>query len=223
MEWYFIDPNAQGDARRKGPWSSVQMFSFAERAVITPETLVWNATLPDWQPWSTQVDSAKADLPPEPLVPSPEIAAAHPMARRRPFAGFWIRAAALLIDGFILQVAYLIFYPILHLLGTSEEQIAQGDSLPMLLALAAAQITIAAAYHVWFVKKYAGTPGKILLGLSVVCADGSPMTWGRSLGRYFATWLSSLTLGIGYLLAAFDDEKRSLHDHVAKTRVLRKE
>jgi hypothetical protein len=33
--------------------------------------------------------------------------------------------------------------------------------------------------------------------------------------------LSSLTLAIGYIMAAFDDEKRSLHDRICDTRVIR--
>ena len=48
------------------------------------------------------------------------------------------------------------------------------------------------------------------------------MTYGRATGRYFAHFLSSFTLGIGYLIAAFDNEKRALHDHVCDTRVVYK-
>ncbi|MND07279.1 RDD family protein [compost metagenome] len=52
-------------------------------------------------------------------------------------------------------------------------------------------------------------------------ADGSAVTTGRAAGRYFATLLSSLTLLIGFVIAAFDEQKRALHDHVADTRVIR--
>ena len=33
--------------------------------------------------------------------------------------------------------------------------------------------------------------------------------------------LSIVMLGIGYLIAAFDDQKRTLHDHICDTRVIR--
>jgi len=33
--------------------------------------------------------------------------------------------------------------------------------------------------------------------------------------------LSGMTLGIGYILAAFDAEKRGLHDMICDTRVIR--
>jgi uncharacterized RDD family membrane protein YckC len=53
-------------------------------------------------------------------------------------------------------------------------------------------------------------------------AECHPVSYGRAFGRYFGTWLSGLTLGIGYIMAAFDDQKRSLHDRVCDTRVIKK-
>ena len=39
---------------------------------------------------------------------------------------------------------------------------------------------------------------------------------------FFAEMLSGMILGIGYLMAAFDDEKRALHDRICDTRVVRR-
>jgi hypothetical protein len=44
---------------------------------------------------------------------------------------------------------------------------------------------------------------------------------GRAIGRYFAKLLSMLILGIGYIMVAFDSEKRGLHDMICDTRVVR--
>ncbi|HET6371045.1 MAG TPA: RDD family protein, partial [Nitrospiria bacterium] len=41
-------------------------------------------------------------------------------------------------------------------------------------------------------------------------------------GRYFAEILSGIILCIGYIMAAFDDEKRALHDRICGTRVIKK-
>ena len=41
-----------------------------------------------------------------------------------------------------------------------------------------------------------------------------------AVGRYFAKFLSSITLCIGFIIAAFESEKRSLHDHICGTRVV---
>ncbi len=61
-----------------------------------------------------------------------------------------------------------------------------------------------------------------MFGLKVIRSDGSPISYWRAFGRYLGTQLSSLTLMIGYIIAAFDDEKRALHDHICDTRVVRK-
>jgi uncharacterized RDD family membrane protein YckC len=55
-----------------------------------------------------------------------------------------------------------------------------------------------------------------------VVADGGRVSYSRALGRHFAKWLSSIILGIGFIMAVFDDERRTLHDRICETRVVRK-
>ena len=77
--------------------------------------------------------------------------------------------------------------------------------------------------YAWLLTwKFGGTLGKLALDLRVVTANGEPIGCGRSLGRTFAEILSLITLLIGYIIAAFDGEKRTLHDRVCGTRVIRK-
>jgi uncharacterized RDD family membrane protein YckC len=76
------------------------------------------------------------------------------------------------------------------------------------------------AYEAWFLVNKSATPGKLILGLQVVRTDGRPFTWGAGIGRFFAYFLSSLTLYIGFLMAAWDEEKRALHDRICDTRVV---
>jgi hypothetical protein len=52
--------------------------------------------------------------------------------------------------------------------------------------------------------------------------DGSNLSYGRSAGRHFAKYISGLTLWIGYIMAGVDEEKRSLHDRICDTRVIKK-
>ena len=59
------------------------------------------------------------------------------------------------------------------------------------------------------------------LGLKVVRPDGSRVGYGRAVARYFAAMLGGMILGIGYLLVAFDSEKRALHDMICDTRVIK--
>ena len=83
------------------------------------------------------------------------------------------------------------------------------------------QVAVAAVYVIWFVGKFGATPGKMALGLKVVRAGGSPVSIGLAFGRYFAKMLSGFILLIGYIMAAFDVQKRALHDMICNTRVIR--
>jgi len=64
------------------------------------------------------------------------------------------------------------------------------------------------------------TPGKLALGLKIVRTGGSPISTGLAFGRYLAHLLSGYLLGIGYIMAAFDVEKRALYDRMCETRVV---
>ena len=77
-------------------------------------------------------------------------------------------------------------------------------------------------FQIWCLPKYGGTPGKRILGLKVVTSDGGPISWGRAFGRFFGEWVTGMIpLWIGYLIAAFDTERRTVHDHIAGTRVIK--
>jgi uncharacterized RDD family membrane protein YckC len=82
-------------------------------------------------------------------------------------------------------------------------------------------LLIGCAYETFFITRFAATPGKMALGLKVLRPDGSGVTAGRAAGRYFAKQLSAMILLIGYILAAFDAQKRALHDMICDTRVIR--
>ena len=76
------------------------------------------------------------------------------------------------------------------------------------------------AYNAHWVAQSGATIGKKAMGLKVVRANGKNVSTGQAWGRAFADLLSQMTMYIGYLLVVFDDEKRSLHDHVCGTRVI---
>jgi uncharacterized RDD family membrane protein YckC len=82
-------------------------------------------------------------------------------------------------------------------------------------------MVIAVGYEIWFTARYSATPGKMALGLKVIRAQGGPISYGLSTGRYFAKILDSFTFGIGYMMAGWDSEKRALHDRICDTRVVR--
>ena len=134
------------------------------------------------------------------------------------YAGFWIRFAAAFIDGIILWVVNtgLSFAVQLAIMtgGGPEAQMA-ATIVTFLLNTA-----ISTGYEVFFVGRYAATPGKMALGLRIVRSDGSRVSYMRALGRHFAEYISAMILFIGYIMVAFDQEKRALHDHICDTRVI---
>jgi uncharacterized RDD family membrane protein YckC len=66
------------------------------------------------------------------------------------------------------------------------------------------------------------TLGKKALGLEVTDLDGNRISFGRATGRFFAKFISSIILGVGYIMAGFTEKKQALHDILAGTLVIRK-
>ena len=135
------------------------------------------------------------------------------------YGGFWIRVGAKIIDGIVLSAIQLQMLLLLGLsMGSSSEQSAAVVSVLISNLLS---VGLQVAYTVFFLGKFAATPGKMVCGLKVVRPTGERITYLRALGRWFAEILSSLIFLIGYIMAAFDAEKRTLHDRICDTRVVR--
>ncbi len=71
-------------------------------------------------------------------------------------------------------------------------------------------------------SKWQATPGKLILGLKVVDANFQKIGFARASGRYFAKFLSTFCLGIGYLMPLFTQKKQALHDLVANCVIIKK-
>ncbi|MBC8010832.1 MAG: RDD family protein, partial [Burkholderiales bacterium] len=143
------------------------------------------------------------------------------------YAGFWPRLAAKLVDGLVLYGPMLLVQAgvVATWFDGVAPELKEFKDFPEFMRLALYCLpfntVIAAAYATYFISKYEATPGKRLLGLRVVRADGSRVGAARAFGRYFAERVSDLTFYAGYVMAAFDDEKRALHDCMCGTRVVK--
>jgi uncharacterized RDD family membrane protein YckC len=149
------------------------------------------------------------------------------------FGGFWIRFVAALLDGIILGIAVgaanlLLFGSLAPNMFRVRPDTTPEEALavlgPMLSALGLGMLVnlvFGCTYETFFISRLGATPGKMALGLKVVRPGGGPISVGRAAGRYFAKILSSMILLIGYIIAAFDSEKRALHDMICDTRVIR--
>lgn len=138
------------------------------------------------------------------------------------FAGFWERFAAKFLDGLIQGVINTALGAVINIALFALGGRGENASLAIVIFSQLFQLALAAAYTTFFVGKYGATPGKMALKLQVVTSDGGEVSYARALGRYFAEWLSGITLTIGYLISIWDDEKRTLHDRICDTRVIKK-
>ena len=98
--------------------------------------------------------------------------------------------------------------------------LGRGASLAAMEADAALWIGLMSAWQ-FFGTIGGATPGKALMGLRVVRADGSPPGAARALART-AAWLflSTPLANFGFWMALFNPRTRALHDFIAGTYVV---
>lgn len=150
------------------------------------------------------------------------------------YGGFWRRFFAKIVDGLIMCVIIiplnmaLSFMFLGSVAGMDPNSRSEEDAAAFMVAIILYQIVlmvlvygIGVIYSLFFIRKYQATPGKMALGLKILRSDGSHLSKGRIVGRYFGEIVSNMIMGIGYLIAAFDSEKKSLHDIMCDTRVIK--
>ncbi len=138
------------------------------------------------------------------------------------YARFGTRVAAYLLDLLILMAVNMVVGLIAGLSVAQAAGVQPKGAVALQLILFAFQMTIGILYEVILIGKYGATLGKMACKIKVVTADGGRVSYLRAFGRYFAKMLSSFTCLIGFIIAAFDGQRRALHDHICNTRVVYK-
>ena len=154
------------------------------------------------------------------------------------YAGFWKRLVAYIIDSIIISVASgILLIPFLAVVGLGifsmhdsnlsyDTDTAVGLIIAMIAGYLVLVAGIAIAGWLYFAlmesSSQQGTLGKMALGIKVTDMAGSRISFGRATGRYFAKMISSLTLGVGYIMAGFTQQKQALHDIIAGCLVVNK-
>ncbi len=126
------------------------------------------------------------------------------------YAGFWLRAMALVLDTLALYSLYII---IRWLIGHP----ISDPSFMMIIF----ELVIGFLYYITLTAIYGQTLGKMVLGVRVIVADHRRLHLGTVLLReLLGKFVSFITLGIGYMLAGWNKEKRALHDMMFGTYVV---
>lgn len=160
----------------------------------------------------------------------------QPAAVAQPYAGFWLRLVAYIIDLVILGLGCILLIGLAAAIAGAGflrgfgQDVTGADSAfaPALvtLVLMFSFVLIAGCwiYYAWFESSdYQATPGKLALGLFVTDVQGRRITFARASGRYFAKIITGLIpFFIGYIMAGFTEKKQALHDMIASCLVLRR-
>lgn len=240
MQWYYAN-----DGRRQGPVPHDEFERLVRSGAVVDDTLVWRQGMNQWQTLA-EVKAADPGLiaeAPPPLPEPPAFDDAAPVASFEAvvedaapvYAGFWRRVGAYLVDlllwWFVWQlvvgvIGAAMFPEVMAIAQKGPGYQPKPEEIGMLLEFLGLSFAVgfvwALIYDGIFLSRFSATPGKLLFGVKVVRADGRPLGLARIAARCAVKGLVGFTLGIGYLVAAFDEQKRGLHDYVCDTRVIKK-
>lgn len=159
-----------------------------------------------------------------------------------PYAGFWLRLVAELIDGLVLGIPLgLILLGCFVLLGgTAWMHAHEGMHIDPSQGAEFATAFVAAVFaYLAFVilllvtinwlyyslmesSVHQATLGKMALSLRVTDMNGRRLSFAHATGRFFAKVLDRMIpLYIGFIMAGFTEKKQALHDMIASTLVIR--
>jgi uncharacterized RDD family membrane protein YckC len=239
------------NGQQTGPVSEEELRQKVATGGLTPDTLVWREGMPEWQPFSAAVlgqaqtvvecSVCHGKFPVDQTI---QYGNATVCAGCKPrivqglregasalgvmdFARIGSRVAAKILDQIILYIVQTALN-VTVFAGMAASMAPQRGAPPDMGKFAAYMaLTMAVnfgiyfAYQACFLHWRGQTPGKMALKIKVVTPDGGPLSWGKSIGRPAAEMLSGCVLLIGYLMAFWDPERRTLHDRLAGTRVIK--
>jgi uncharacterized RDD family membrane protein YckC len=141
------------------------------------------------------------------------------------YGGFWIRVVAAIIDAVIMRVVVAPVGMIFGGLGMAG--MMSGIPHRGLRILGGGVTIVLLIFGSWLYEafmessSYQATLGKMIFGMKVTDLNGNRISFERATGRHFAKWLSTLIMGIGYIMVGFTERKQGLHDLLAGTLVRR--
>ena len=126
-------------------------------------------------------------------------------------AGIGTRFLSLIIDTIILAVLRLFLMILL-----APQTLAQELVLALIL-----DVGTTVPYYWYFWTRAGGqTPGKSLLRIRVVSEDGGELTDRAALLRVLGYYLGQLSIGLGFVWAAFNRQQQGWHDKLARSLVV---
>jgi uncharacterized RDD family membrane protein YckC len=139
---------------------------------------------------------------------------------RLPLAGFWKRFGAVLLDGILLAIP---MYAVMGIVAMFVIVGKQGPPPFWFNFISLPFMFITPIYEgLMFTLKDGQTLGKMAVGIQVVRVDGSPMTKGQAWGRAWLKMVLGCISIFDYIPFWFTEDKTTIHDMAASTRVVEK-
>ncbi|MDP2333752.1 MAG: RDD family protein [Reyranella sp.] len=152
-----------------------------------------------------------------PAAPPPPVWDARPMGSAQvAYGGFWIRLVAYIIDAILLSIAVGVVGAVAGI-NFFDADFETYNASANFLSLLAGWLYFALLES----SERGATVGKMAMGLRVVTDQGQRLSFLNATGRYFAKIISAIILCIGFIMIAFTDRKRGLHDMIAGTLVIK--
>ena len=156
-----------------------------------------------------------------------EVQEIHEEIQAVQYGGFWLRFVASIIDALVMTPVNMILGGIIGgIMGAILG--AQGVNIETIQIAGAIAGFVIGTVGQWLyftimeTSNKQATVGKMALGLKVTNLQGEKMTMGQANGRFWGKYISSMTLLIGYIMAAFTAKKQALHDIMAGALVVKK-
>lgn len=152
-----------------------------------------------------------------PAAPPPPVWDAQPAGSAQvAYGGFWIRLVAYVIDAILISIAYGVIGAAMGI-NIFNPDIENIDPTTNLISLVIGWLY----FSLMESSERGATIGKMAMGLRVVTSDYKRLSFLNATGRYFAKIISAIILCIGFIMIAFTDKKRGLHDMIAGTLVIK--
>ena len=138
-----------------------------------------------------------------------------------PYAGFQLRAVALILDLIVMVSFFLLFFTFAFLpvaIGGDSQLSGTEEQWVRVVLLSYIPFVPLVFFVLWAWRGQ--SVGMMAVHIEVTDRDGEPLSVVRSLLRALVWPLSMFPLGIGAAPVLFDEERRALHDMLAGTVVL---
>lgn len=219
-----------------GPVTLLELRKLVSNGEVMETDLVWKEGMLDW--------TAAIDL--EELNPSrsdssgTKVSADNKSGQSsgKEYAGFWFRFFAFLIDALVVGTASGAMTFVLGIILTLGFGISLSGLADRESEAAAATLAVILSWIVLVIANFMlqwlyfafmessgqrATVGKLACGIVVTDESGVPVTFAQASGRFFSkVFITSATLGVGYLMCVWTKQEQCLHDKIASCLVVKR-